>query len=180
MEITGTLRNARRIAKGNHSHAPCLEGNVFGDTKGRFRDGESITTSTILSEESDIFKTRYSAYKVESWAEEQAPVITFSQKQYNDPIMVPGLGALPAVPPKYNPANDNAPIGGQYIGLTRADFPAVHPAYQQRHGDFMATYTGRQYWPCDPRADEVFIEDIARIASACNAAMLATAFPSTR
>lgn len=69
MEIVGTLRNARLIPKGEHPHAPCLAGNVHGDTKGRFRDGELITTSTIMSEDGDVFKTRYSAYKVESWAD---------------------------------------------------------------------------------------------------------------
>lgn len=30
-----------------------------------------------------------------------------------------------------------------------------------RHGDWMQTATGRQFWPIDPRADEVFPEDIA-------------------
>lgn len=30
-----------------------------------------------------------------------------------------------------------------------------------RKGDWMQTYTGRQYWPLDPRADEVEVEDIA-------------------
>lgn len=31
----------------------------------------------------------------------------------------------------------------------------------QRAGDFMQTATGRKFWPLSPRADEVFIEDIA-------------------
>lgn len=30
-----------------------------------------------------------------------------------------------------------------------------------RHGDWMQTATGRQFWPVDPRADEIEIEDIA-------------------
>lgn len=30
-----------------------------------------------------------------------------------------------------------------------------------RRGDWMQTYSGRQFWPLDPRADEVHIEDIA-------------------
>lgn len=67
MEITGTLRNARRVAKGMDPRAPCLSGQVFGDTKGRFRDGERITTSTIMYEADDYFETRFSAYRVESW-----------------------------------------------------------------------------------------------------------------
>jgi uncharacterized protein len=43
-----------------------------------------------------------------------------------------------------------------------------------RRGDWMQTFTGRQYWPLDPRADEVHVEDIAhhlamicRYAGAC-------------
>lgn len=35
----------------------------------------------------------------------------------------------------------------------------------KRHGDWMQTYTGRQFWPLDPRADEVCIEDIAHALS---------------
>lgn len=31
----------------------------------------------------------------------------------------------------------------------------------ERKGDWMQTYTGRQFWPLDPRASEVHIEDIA-------------------
>lgn len=34
-----------------------------------------------------------------------------------------------------------------------------------RKGDWMQTYTGRQFWPLDPRADEVHIEDIAAALS---------------
>lgn len=30
-----------------------------------------------------------------------------------------------------------------------------------RTGDWMQTFTGRQFWPVDPRPEEVFIEDIA-------------------
>ena len=34
-----------------------------------------------------------------------------------------------------------------------------------RTGDWMQTFTGRQFWPLDPRPDEVFIEDIAHALS---------------
>lgn len=34
-----------------------------------------------------------------------------------------------------------------------------------RKGDWMQTYTGRAFWPLDPRADEVAIEDIAHALS---------------
>jgi hypothetical protein len=32
---------------------------------------------------------------------------------------------------------------------------------KERAGDFMATFSGRKFWPLDPRADEVDIKDIA-------------------
>lgn len=35
----------------------------------------------------------------------------------------------------------------------------------KRRGDWMQTYTGRQFWPLDPRPEEVAIEDIARALS---------------
>ncbi|MEJ5079819.1 hypothetical protein [Ochrobactrum sp. MYb379] len=47
------------------------------------------------------------------------------------------------------PYNDNMPI-------------ATQPA---RKGDWLQTFTGRQFWPMDPRADEIFIEDIAHSLS---------------
>ena len=34
-----------------------------------------------------------------------------------------------------------------------------------RHGDWMQTYTGRQFWPLDPRTDEIDIRDIAHSLS---------------
>jgi hypothetical protein len=36
---------------------------------------------------------------------------------------------------------------------------------QERYGDWIGTYTGRQFWPLDPRPDEVCIEDIAHALS---------------
>lgn len=37
-----------------------------------------------------------------------------------------------------------------------------------RVGNWMQTFTGRQFWPLDPRADEVFIVDIAHaLAATC-------------
>lgn len=39
---------------------------------------------------------------------------------------------------------------------------------QGRRGDWMQTASGRMFWPLDPRADEVFIEDIAHaLANLC-------------
>lgn len=41
-------------------------------------------------------------------------------------------------------------------------------AGSDRAGNWMQTYSGRQFWPLDPRADEVFIEDVAHaLAMAC-------------
>src|SRR4051812_30250690 len=38
----------------------------------------------------------------------------------------------------------------------------------ERVGNWMQTFTGRQFWPVDPRADEIAIEDIARaLAMTC-------------
>jgi hypothetical protein len=36
---------------------------------------------------------------------------------------------------------------------------------ERRHGDWIQTYTGRQFWPMDPRADEIYIEDVAHALS---------------
>lgn len=41
--------------------------------------------------------------------------------------------------------------GGAGCGLPQAE----------RKGDWMQTFTGRQYWPLDPRPDDVCVEDIA-------------------
>lgn len=35
----------------------------------------------------------------------------------------------------------------------------------KRIGDWMQTYTGRQFWPIDPRPEEIHIEDIAHALS---------------
>lgn len=126
--------------------------------------------------------------------EQAAPAelaIPFSQKQYNSDIATTTFGPLD----KYVAANDNEPVGnvmnsplnggvigtdvphgyttdtagntrplspdnGQYIGLTRNT-----PAEPPRTGDFMQTFTGRKYWPMDPRPHEVHIEDIAHSLS---------------
>tara|TARA_R110000796_G_scaffold34290_5_gene88719 strand:+ start:2676 stop:2876 length:201 start_codon:yes stop_codon:yes gene_type:complete len=38
-------------------------GYIYSDSKLRFRDGEMITTSTVLSIDGDIVKTRNTTYK---------------------------------------------------------------------------------------------------------------------
>lgn len=75
---------------------------------------------------------------------------------------------------KYVAANDNkvgatvhnpdaASIRGIYVGLRR--LASTDSGQPERQGDFMQTATGRKFWPMDPRADEVFIEDIAHSLS---------------
>jgi hypothetical protein len=64
--ITGTLKNARRneFKDGKHQ-GDHLSGMIYGDTRGRFKDGDCIHTSRIQRERGDIFETLYSTYKVE-------------------------------------------------------------------------------------------------------------------
>lgn len=81
-------------------------------------------------------------------------------------LMVPGFGALAKVPPtdapsRYIAANDN--VAGGYVPATSTAVPvAPQPA---RRGDWMQTFSGRQFWPMAPREDEVHIEDIAHALS---------------
>lgn len=63
--ITGRLRNASRI---NTSHGTYVRGEVYGDTKGRFVDGEVIRTSVVVTIEGNVVLTRNSIYEVETWA----------------------------------------------------------------------------------------------------------------
>lgn len=85
-----------------------------------------------------------------------------------EPLMVPGFGALSPVPPRYVAANDNRP--GLPADLATTTFAPleqlpVAPQPATRHGDFIQTYSGRKFWPMDPRADEIHIEDIAHALS---------------
>ena len=56
---------------------------------------------------------------------------------------------------KYVAANDNVLIAKQ--PAPKRDWNAGLP----RTGDFMQVFSGRKYWPMDPRPHEVHIEDIA-------------------
>lgn len=59
------------------------------------------------------------------------------------------------------------PDRGLYVGLRRVETGGCAPPVfvPERTGDFMQTATGRKFWPMDPHADEVFIEDIAHSLS---------------
>ena len=67
MDITAKLRNASKIPNGYGGFV--LVGQIYGDAKKRFSDGEWITTSKVLHEDENnvIFTTRNSIYQVESW-----------------------------------------------------------------------------------------------------------------
>lgn len=43
--------------------------------------------------------------------------------------------------------------------------PSLRDAFPARKGDWMQTFTGRRFWPLDPRSDDVSIEDIAHALS---------------
>lgn len=53
--------------------------------------------------------------------------------------------------------NDNVPVAQQQAG---ASYRSI-----DRRGDWLQTFSGRQFWPMDPRPEEVFIEDIAHSLS---------------
>lgn len=71
MEINGTIRDASFYhGDAEPYRSPCIRGAVYGDTKGRFVDGERITTSRIQEvyasgDGAVIVMTRFSAYRVE-------------------------------------------------------------------------------------------------------------------
>lgn len=89
-------------------------------------------------------------------------VIPSTQKQYSaDPTT--NFGPLD----KYVAANDNVPQfesgAGFGAGLIEGLREAVElkRAGASRPGDWMQTYSARQFWPMDPRPEEIHIEDIA-------------------
>jgi hypothetical protein len=55
----------------------------------------------------------------------------------------------------FDPATHHQP---ESIGVGSSFAPSLAPV---RKGDWMQTYTGRAFWPLDPRADELDIRDIA-------------------
>ncbi|NGO63983.1 hypothetical protein G6N76_09880 [Rhizobium daejeonense] len=99
-----------------------------------------------------------------------------------DDVFVTTFGPLD----KYVAANDNNPqpldesgastgfaVGGivsgerRLVGESYNDLGVDHPQMfaSRRFGDFMQVYSGRQFWPMDPKADEIHIEDIAHSLS---------------
>lgn len=60
-EITGTIRNARILDIGGGRSV--IAGDIYGDVRGRFEDGEAIFTSTVEDITGDIAKTKNSTYR---------------------------------------------------------------------------------------------------------------------
>lgn len=46
-----------------------------------------------------------------------------------------------------------------------ADTITTPPATEQRRGDWIQTYTGRRFWPLDPRTADVCLDDVAHALS---------------
>ncbi len=69
-EITATLSAAVWSAEAKGS----IYGYIQGDTKGRFRNGEPIYTSTVMEDLGNgLYRTRNSIYKVNFHSEEGRP-----------------------------------------------------------------------------------------------------------
>ena len=56
--VTAKLKNAYRIGK-------VYSGNIHGDTRGRFPDGELVRTSAVQSVDGNIVTTANSVYEVD-------------------------------------------------------------------------------------------------------------------
>jgi hypothetical protein len=42
-----------------------IRGAIYGDTRGRFKDGQYVITSSVVSHKGNVYKTLYSTYEVE-------------------------------------------------------------------------------------------------------------------
>lgn len=118
----------------------------------------------------------------------QAGVIPFPTKHYNEPVMVPGMGAQPMPSPKYVAANDNVPqdesgaSAGFAVGWCATPANSIPKSNPFEHiippggqyigltrpqpqdggrGPFIQIYPARKFFPFDPRPEDVFIESIA-------------------
>ena len=58
--IHGTIKNWLY-----NKNTKVVTGLLFDDTKGRFRDGTFVTTSTVLKKRGNIITTRNSRYRLE-------------------------------------------------------------------------------------------------------------------
>jgi hypothetical protein len=73
MDIRGTLKKAQRVSipAGGFS----LRGTIYGDTKGRYRDGWFIYTAKVLEEvQPNVFRTATgNIYRIDEWASPSKP-----------------------------------------------------------------------------------------------------------
>ena len=64
-EITATLRNAVRSPRRGSDGAYVIYGDVYGDIRGRFVDGQNIRTSLVTQEWDGHVRTLNSLYRIE-------------------------------------------------------------------------------------------------------------------
>ena len=62
--VTATLRNAVR-SPCRSDGAYVIYGDVYGDIRGWFMDGQEIRTSIVVHEEGDLVRTLNSLYRIE-------------------------------------------------------------------------------------------------------------------
>jgi hypothetical protein len=65
--VTAELRNVSRRTNSPWRPYDHLSGDIYNDNRSRFRDGERVSTSAIVSIDGDIVTTRNSVYRVTSW-----------------------------------------------------------------------------------------------------------------
>lgn len=70
------------------------------------------------------------------------------------------LGEAPAAPAAHPPRGPSASGAETPVSASALSGSDARPD-SERFGDWILTYTGRRFWPLDPRSDEVDIEDIA-------------------
>ncbi len=102
--------------------------------------------------------------------------IVRQQMAQEDDVFVTTFGPLD----KYVAANDNVPqvtnVAAGFVADTAGHVRPLFPfdesgcssgfaTASERHGDFMQVYSGRQFWPMDPKPEEIHIEDIAHSLS---------------
>lgn len=61
--VDATIKNAYRIMVDEKKYVAV--GNIYDDTRGRYKDGESVKTSYILDEDKDVLVTKNAIYKIE-------------------------------------------------------------------------------------------------------------------
>jgi hypothetical protein len=64
-EVDGVIKRGTLLLIGGDTRCPYIAGEIYGDRKGRFVDGERIKTSTITAIPDGVYRTRYSTYRVE-------------------------------------------------------------------------------------------------------------------